>query len=112
MPVNCDRIRDQLTSKLDGDANIHLWVGAWRRGVSWNHAKIIVSSRESDPALLYHSHRFISAHGIPFGFVLLTITTSFNAGCCSRYQLPIPGRRWKVFTYRWTQLMGRPLLNT
>ena len=63
MPVNCDKIRDQLTAKLSDDANIHLWVGAWRRGVSWNHAKIIVSSPKWNPALLYYFDRFISAHG-------------------------------------------------
>jgi len=41
MPTNCNAVRDQLTADLPGDANIHLWVGAWRRGVSWNHSKII-----------------------------------------------------------------------
>ena len=45
MPCNCDGIREALTEDLSEDANIHLWVGAWRRGVSWNHAKIIVSRR-------------------------------------------------------------------
>eukprot|EP00339_Tiarina_fusa_P005441 CAMPEP_0117075446 /NCGR_PEP_ID=MMETSP0472-20121206/53190_1 /TAXON_ID=693140 ORGANISM="Tiarina fusus, Strain LIS" /NCGR_SAMPLE_ID=MMETSP0472 /ASSEMBLY_ACC=CAM_ASM_000603 /LENGTH=505 /DNA_ID=CAMNT_0004800951 /DNA_START=16 /DNA_END=1531 /DNA_ORIENTATION=- len=41
MPVNCNAIRNQLTAKLAPNANINLWVGAWRKGVSWNHAKII-----------------------------------------------------------------------
>lgn len=41
MPTNCNGVRDELTADLPEDANIHLWVGAWRRGVSWNHAKII-----------------------------------------------------------------------
>mmetsp|Transcript_25039 Transcript_25039/g.30795 ORF Transcript_25039/g.30795 Transcript_25039/m.30795 type:complete len:680 (+) Transcript_25039:123-2162(+) len=41
MPINCNAIRDQLTKHLPDAANIRLWVGAWRRGVSWNHAKII-----------------------------------------------------------------------
>jgi len=43
MPVNCNNIIAQLTEGLpsDGSAKINLWVGAWRRGVSWNHAKII-----------------------------------------------------------------------
>uniref|UniRef100_A0A7R9ZI30 Phospholipase D n=1 Tax=Pseudictyota dubia TaxID=2749911 RepID=A0A7R9ZI30_9STRA len=41
MPVNCNGIRHQLTDHLPPDANINLWVGAWRKGVSWNHAKII-----------------------------------------------------------------------
>jgi len=31
----------RLTEDLPKDANIQLWVGAWRRGASWNHAKII-----------------------------------------------------------------------
>jgi len=44
MPVNCNAISRALVKKIDPSANIHLWVGAWRRGVSWNHAKIIVSA--------------------------------------------------------------------
>lgn len=40
-PVNCDGVMNELTADLPPDANINLWVGAWRRGVSWNHAKII-----------------------------------------------------------------------
>mmetsp|Transcript_57846 Transcript_57846/g.122696 ORF Transcript_57846/g.122696 Transcript_57846/m.122696 type:complete len:675 (+) Transcript_57846:129-2153(+) len=40
-PTNCDSVRDMLTADLPEDANIRLWVGAWRRGSSWNHAKII-----------------------------------------------------------------------
>jgi len=41
MPCNCDGIRDELMAEVPEDANIRLWVGAWRRGASWNHAKII-----------------------------------------------------------------------
>ena len=41
MPVNCNKVRSELTKDLPSHANIRLWVGAWRRGVSWNHAKII-----------------------------------------------------------------------
>lgn len=41
MPVNCNRVIKVLTQKIPYDANIRLWVGAWRRGVSWNHAKIV-----------------------------------------------------------------------
>lgn len=43
MPVNCNKVSRALVKELSPDANIRLWVGAWRRGVSWNHAKIIVS---------------------------------------------------------------------
>jgi phosphatidylserine/phosphatidylglycerophosphate/cardiolipin synthase-like enzyme len=41
MPVNCNAVSRELVKGLPVDANIRLWVGAWRRGVSWNHAKII-----------------------------------------------------------------------
>jgi len=41
MPVNCDNVISDLTADLPEDANINLWVGAWRKGVSWNHSKII-----------------------------------------------------------------------
>lgn len=41
MPVNCNRLIRDLTKHLPENANIRLYVGAWRKGVSWNHAKII-----------------------------------------------------------------------
>jgi hypothetical protein len=43
MPVNCKVLIEELTKDLPSDAHdkIKLWVGAWRKGVSWNHAKII-----------------------------------------------------------------------
>jgi phosphatidylserine/phosphatidylglycerophosphate/cardiolipin synthase-like enzyme len=40
-PVNCDAILKKLTMKIPKDSDINMWVGAWRKGVSWNHAKII-----------------------------------------------------------------------
>lgn len=41
MPVNCNALIETLTEHLPPDPNIYLWVGAWRKGASWNHAKII-----------------------------------------------------------------------
>lgn len=41
MPVNCEAVIKELTKDLPEDSNIHLWVGAWRNGSSWNHAKLI-----------------------------------------------------------------------
>jgi len=44
MPVNCDGVIKALTSNLpqnDSTIKLHLWVGAWRKGLSWNHAKLI-----------------------------------------------------------------------
>lgn len=41
MPVNCTGVLKELVADLPEDANLRLWVGAWRKGVSWNHAKII-----------------------------------------------------------------------
>jgi phosphatidylserine/phosphatidylglycerophosphate/cardiolipin synthase-like enzyme len=41
MPVNCNKVIKELTKDIPEDANLQLWVGAWRKGVSWNHAKII-----------------------------------------------------------------------
>eukprot|EP00980_Cylindrotheca_fusiformis_P016001 scaffold4703_cov108-Cylindrotheca_fusiformis.AAC.9 len=42
-PVNCNQIMADLTKDLPPDANkkIRLWVGAWRKGTSWNHSKIV-----------------------------------------------------------------------
>lgn len=50
MPVDTDAVTFQLTKHLNDkngewpspdDTNISLTVGAWRKGVSWNHSKII-----------------------------------------------------------------------
>jgi hypothetical protein len=43
VPVNCTTLMKELTKDLPKDAasKIKLWVGSWRKGVSWNHAKII-----------------------------------------------------------------------
>ena len=41
MPVNCSSVIKALTEDLPKDANVHLWVGAWRKGFSWNHSKMI-----------------------------------------------------------------------
>lgn len=41
MPVNCTKVIAALTEQVPKNANIRLWVGAWRKGVSWNHSKII-----------------------------------------------------------------------
>mmetsp|Transcript_43746 Transcript_43746/g.106076 ORF Transcript_43746/g.106076 Transcript_43746/m.106076 type:complete len:606 (+) Transcript_43746:139-1956(+) len=43
MPVNCNKLIAELTRDLPKDAGskIKLWVGSWRKGVSWNHAKIV-----------------------------------------------------------------------
>lgn len=41
MPVNCTAVVEALTRDLGPDPNLLLWVGSWRNGVSWNHAKMI-----------------------------------------------------------------------
>merc|ERR1719478_613296 len=41
MPVDCDALVRTLTKDLPKESSIRLWVGAWRKGVSWNHSKII-----------------------------------------------------------------------
>jgi hypothetical protein len=45
MPVNCDAVLKALTEDPPDNANIQLWVGAWCKGITWNHAKIIAIDR-------------------------------------------------------------------
>ena len=41
-PVNCDKVIKALTKDIPSETtHLRLWVGAWRKGVSWNHAKIV-----------------------------------------------------------------------
>ena len=41
MPVNCRGVIKALTKDLPTDAKLQIWVGAWRKGFSWNHSKLI-----------------------------------------------------------------------
>jgi hypothetical protein len=41
MPVNCTAVIKGLTEGLPEGSNVHVWVGAWRKAISWNHAKIV-----------------------------------------------------------------------
>lgn len=42
MPVNCTSVLRQLTVGIPPESTkLRVWVGAWRKGVSWNHAKIL-----------------------------------------------------------------------
>jgi phosphatidylserine/phosphatidylglycerophosphate/cardiolipin synthase-like enzyme len=41
MPINGNKLIKEMTKNLPKDSNIQVWVGAWRKGVSWNHAKLI-----------------------------------------------------------------------
>eukprot|EP00550_Attheya_septentrionalis_P002436 CAMPEP_0198283186 /NCGR_PEP_ID=MMETSP1449-20131203/2850_1 /TAXON_ID=420275 /ORGANISM="Attheya septentrionalis, Strain CCMP2084" /LENGTH=609 /DNA_ID=CAMNT_0043979723 /DNA_START=92 /DNA_END=1921 /DNA_ORIENTATION=+ len=42
MPVNCTAVIKALTKGIDKKTtHLRLWVGAWRKGISWNHAKLI-----------------------------------------------------------------------
>jgi len=43
LPINCNKLIKELTNDLPEGANIKIWVGAWRAGQSWNHAKIIAA---------------------------------------------------------------------
>lgn len=41
MPVDCNAVIEALTENVSEDTRLQLWVGAWRKGLSWNHSKII-----------------------------------------------------------------------
>jgi phosphatidylserine/phosphatidylglycerophosphate/cardiolipin synthase-like enzyme len=41
VPINCERVLKKLTKGLPEDANLRIWVGAWRYAATWNHAKLI-----------------------------------------------------------------------
>jgi len=61
MPVNCNKLIAEFTKDLPPDAGekIKLWVGSWRKGVSWNHAKIIAVDGKY---LWTGGHNFWDAH--------------------------------------------------
>lgn len=55
----CDQLLEELTANLSEDANIKVYVAAWRNGVSWNHSKIIAV----DGCYLWTGgHNFWEAH--------------------------------------------------
>ena len=43
-PIDCDALMEEFTNGIDPDkSNLEIWVGASRKGVTWNHAKIVAS---------------------------------------------------------------------
>lgn len=40
VPVNCNAIIKDFTEELP-ESKLEIWVGAWRKGMCWNHAKIV-----------------------------------------------------------------------
>jgi phosphatidylserine/phosphatidylglycerophosphate/cardiolipin synthase-like enzyme len=61
VPVNCNLVIKELTKDLPEDASskLKLWVGSWRKGVSWNHAKIIAVDGKY---LWTGGHNFCDSH--------------------------------------------------
>jgi hypothetical protein len=61
MPVNCNKLIQELTKDLPADAHrkLKLWVGSWRKDVSWNHAKLIAVDGKY---LWTGGHNFWDAH--------------------------------------------------
>lgn len=53
MPVNCNAVLKSLTRGLPANPNIQLWVGAWRKGVSWNHASTFMAAFRRRSSQLY-----------------------------------------------------------
>jgi len=42
MPVNCEAVVHRLTKDIPPESTrLWIWVGAWRKNVSWNHSKIL-----------------------------------------------------------------------
>jgi len=43
-PTDCNALMEKFTNGIDPDkSNLEIWVGASRRGITWNHAKIVAS---------------------------------------------------------------------
>jgi phosphatidylserine/phosphatidylglycerophosphate/cardiolipin synthase-like enzyme len=42
-PINCDAVLKDLMEGIPADepSNLNVWVASWRKGTTWNHAKII-----------------------------------------------------------------------
>ena len=58
MATNCRAVCEALTKKVN-NSSIHIWVGAYRKALSWNHSKIIAV----DGKYLYHGgHNLWDAH--------------------------------------------------
>lgn len=61
MPVNCTTLIRELTKDLpkNADTKMRLWVGSWRKGISWNHSKIVAVDGKY---LWTGGHNFWSKH--------------------------------------------------
>lgn len=63
MPTDNTALINDLTNNPEGalsqDSNIRLWAGSWRKGLSWNHAKIVAVDGKY---LLQGGHNLWDAH--------------------------------------------------
>jgi hypothetical protein len=41
VPCDCNAILKEFTNGIPTDTNLQIWVGSWRKGMCWNHAKIV-----------------------------------------------------------------------
>lgn len=60
MPVNCKNVMKRLIKNIPKDSTkLRIWMGSWRRGITWNHAKFIAV----DGRLLHTGgHNFWTRH--------------------------------------------------
>jgi phosphatidylserine/phosphatidylglycerophosphate/cardiolipin synthase-like enzyme len=64
VPVNCTVVIRQLTELIpEKETKLKLWVGAWRKGVSWNHSKIVAVDGQY---LLTGGHNLYDKHYLSF----------------------------------------------
>ena len=95
MPVNCNGVRDELMADIPEDANIRLWVGAWRAGSSWNHAKIIaVDGKVSAGRLAEDCMDSFDIHGY---LPLILFETTICILCYAMQYLHTGGHNVSVF---------------
>ena len=76
VPLNCNEVVKELTSHLSKDDpdTLRLWVGAWRRDTSWNHAKIIAV----DGNIFIGCNRIIRMDGLVMMLVVKLLKQSVN----------------------------------
>eukprot|EP00929_Paragymnodinium_shiwhaense_P032686 TRINITY_DN18088_c0_g1_i5.p1 TRINITY_DN18088_c0_g1~~TRINITY_DN18088_c0_g1_i5.p1 ORF type:complete len:734 (+),score=131.67 TRINITY_DN18088_c0_g1_i5:104-2305(+) len=59
MHVDCDDVLERLTKDIPPNSKITVWIGAYRKGVSWNHSKIMAIDGKH---LWQGGHNFWSDH--------------------------------------------------
>jgi len=102
MPIDNDDFCRQLTEDLGDESKLKIWVASWRKGLSWNHSKIVAVDGER---LFAGGHNLWDAHYLQWNPVR---DVSFQCeGMVAQDGHLFVNRMWRYVTKRHAKLASQ-----